>query len=121
MDLRMNLTTGDLIFVNGACPVTKNRVDVVAQRLYIRLRTFYGEWYLTDEYGVPYLERILGKKINKNSVDAIFQEQIHAENGVVSITYFRSQFDNANRRYSCEFRVRVDSGDQSQTIVFEGL
>jgi hypothetical protein len=118
MDLRLSLVTGDLEFVNGECPVTKTRIEVVAQRLYIRLRTFYGEWFLTDEYGVPYLERILGQKTNKNSVDAIFQEQIHEENGVVAITYFRSNFNNATREYSCQFTVRVDSGEETQLITF---
>lgn len=116
MDLRMDFSTGDLIFDNGKCPVTQNRVDVVAQRLYIRLRTFYGEWFLNDQYGIPYLERILGKKVNKNSVDSIFQQQIHDENGVVGITYFRSEFSNAKRIYSCEFRVRVDNGQETATI-----
>lgn len=108
--------THDLIFVNGGCPVTSDRTDVVTQRVYIRLRTFLGEWYLNAPYGVPWLERILGHKGRKSTIDAILQEQIQSVSGVAEITEFTSSFDNARREYSCSFRVRTDSGQLSNTI-----
>jgi len=108
--------TNDLMFVNGGCPVTRSKTEVVQQRLLIRLRTFYGEWFLNDTYGVPYFERILGHKVTKDSVDAIFQDQIHQEAGVAGIVEFNSQFNSAGRQYSCQFRVRVDNGEISELI-----
>lgn len=117
MDLLLNRDTHDLVFINGACPTTGDRVDVVIQRLYIRLRTFFGEWYLNVGYGVPYLERILGHKVKKSTVDMILQEQILGENGVESILAFSSSMDNPTRHYSCSFRVKTDSGVESAEIV----
>lgn len=110
MDLLLNRKTGDLVFVNGATPTTEDYADVVAQRLYILLRTFQGEWYLNTEYGIPYIQSILGQKVNKNTVDRILQEKILAEVGVAEITMFTSQL-SASRQYSCSFRVRSKTGE----------
>lgn len=116
MDLLLDRDVNDLVFVNGTCPTTTDIIDVVTQRLYIRLRTYLGEWFLNIEYGVPWLERVLGHKTNKSSVDIIIQEQILLENGVDQITSFTSTYDNPSRVYSCSFRVRTTSGQESSEI-----
>lgn len=108
---------GDLIFKNGPLTpefTTQSRVDVVAQRLFILLRTFEGEWFLDTEYGIPYFQSILGKKTSKSAVDLIFQREILAENGVKELTFFESTF--VNRQYSLTFRVKVTSGDETDNI-----
>lgn len=115
MDLLLDKQTHDIVFVNGGCPITFNKQDVVAQRLTIRLKTLFAEWFLNIQYGVPYLERILGKKARKDSVDNILQSQILEEDGVRGITYFSSTLD-ANRRYTCTFRVRIETGQETQDI-----
>lgn len=113
MDLLLNRTganAGDLVFVNGACPITDGYSDVVAQRLYIMLRTFQGEWYMNETHGVPYLQSILGYKVRKSVVDRILQEKILAEEGVAEIVFFVSTMSNT-REYSCNFRVRSKTGE----------
>lgn len=118
MDLLLNRTAGvhDLVFVNGACPTTGDLIDVVIQRLYIRLRTFFEEWFLNIEYGVPYLERILGHKVAKSTVDMIMQEQILGETGVSQIVEFNSSLNVLTREYSCTFRVKIITGELSPEI-----
>lgn len=121
MDLLLERPSGksnthDLIFVNGECPTTSDRTDAVIQRVYVRLRTFFQEWYLRDDYGVPWLERILGYKGKKSTVDAIIQENILGVSGVAQIEEFTSSFDNARREYSCSFKVKTDGGNMSNTI-----
>ena len=108
---------GDLTWKNGPLTpdyTTQSRVDVVAQRLRIRLLTFREEWFLDTSYGVPYLQRILGFKIKKSAVDLIFQREILAENGVKELTFFESTFEN--RKYTLSFRVKVTTGDETETI-----
>jgi len=118
MDLKLG-KDNDILFVNGQCPVTTDRAEVVAQRLQIRFRTFYSEWFLNEEYGVPYLEKILGhKKVTKNAVDIIIHDQIRAERGVASISFFKSAYDSARRTYQCEFRVKTGSGEETEPIRF---
>ena len=114
MDLLLDPVTHDALFVNGQCPVTTERVDVVAQRLKIRLLTFLGEWFLNTNYGVPYWQRILGFKQKKEAVDLIFQQKILEESGVKELTFFNSTL--TNRQYTLSFRVKVTSGAETSTI-----
>ena len=108
----------DAVWING--PLTKDGVtfqyvDTVAQRLKIRLLTFQEEWFLDTTYGVPYFQRILGKKkVTKSSIDIIFQEQILLEPGVKELVEFNSTF--SDRQYSVKFKVRVVTGDVSSVI-----
>lgn len=106
-----------MIFVNGPLTksdVTQPLVETVQQRLFIRLRTFLGEWFLNTAYGVPYFQDVLGKKTTKSAVDLIMQQQILAEVGVKEITYFNSTL--INRQYSLNFRVKVVDGSTTDTI-----
>ncbi|MGL5013006.1 MAG: hypothetical protein ACRC6V_01790 [Bacteroidales bacterium] len=108
---------GDIVWRNGPLrkeETTQSRVDVVAQRLLILLKTFKGEWFLDTEYGIGYFQSILGMKTSKSAVDLIFQKAILAENGVRELTFFESTF--VNRQYSMSFRVRVSTGDETDTI-----
>lgn len=118
MDLLLDRRPGvhDLVFINGECPTTGDLIDVVIQRLYIRLRTFLGEWFLNVEYGMPWLERILGHKIEKSTVDMILQEQILNETGVKQVLDFSSTLDNQTREYRCSFRVKIFTGETSGVI-----
>lgn len=108
--------TKDLVFVNGACPVTSFPVETVAQRLFIRLRTFFSEWQFDTTYGVPYFQRILKKGVNKSSVDSILQDQILSEVGVARITEFNSEFNGNTRQYSLRFKVLTTAGVETETI-----
>lgn len=122
MDLLLHRSgdkAGDLVYVNGACPTTEDYSDVVAQRLYIMLRTFEGEWYLNESHGIPYLQSILGHKIRKNTVDRILQEKILQEQGVAEIVMFVSDL-TTKRVYSCTFRVRSKTGEIIEDTL-EGL
>lgn len=116
MDLLLD-ENNDLVFHNG--PLTKAYttqplVKVVAQRLLILLQTWQEEWFLDTTYGIPYWQNILGKKTSKSAVDLILQEKVLAENGVKEITYFSSTL--VNRQYSAQFKVRVVTGEETDTI-----
>lgn len=106
MDMLLDPASNDVVFINGQCPVTTSDFNVVAQRLKIRLLTFLGEYDFNTEYGVPYFQRILGKRIRKQDIDNIFQQQILLEEGVVEILDFNSTLINST--YSLSFRARND-------------
>lgn len=100
---------GDTIFVNGSCPTTANFVDAVAQRVFIMLRTFQGEWYLNSTTGVPYLQSILGFKVSKTVVDRIIQEKVLGEEGVAAIEAFSSTLEGT-RVYTASLTIRTTQG-----------
>ncbi|AMR57321.1 putative tail lysozyme [Pseudomonas phage vB_PsyM_KIL3b] len=115
MDLLLDDKTGDLIFKNGTCPVTQLQADVVAQRLRITLYTFYGEWFLNTDVGVPYIQQVFAKVTKKSTVDLIFQGLISADPGVIEILKFSSTV-SASRGYSMTFTVRVSDNTSSLPI-----
>lgn len=112
--------TMDIVFENRNCPMTLNKVDAVAQRLYIRLRTLMGDWYLNVGYGVPWLERVLGHKVRKSTVDMVIQEQILLDPEVRGIPEFTSTLDRARREYECRFKVTTIFGD-SEIITISSI
>lgn len=115
MDLLINKENGDLVFQNGSCPVTQLQADIVAQRLRIKLYTFYGEWFLNETIGVPYIQQIFGKVKKKSTVDLIFQGLISADPGVIEILTFSSTI-GADRGYRMTFSVRVEDNSESLPI-----
>lgn len=115
MDLLLDTNTGDIIFQNGTCPVTQLQADVVAQRLRIKLYTFYGEWFLDDTIGVPYIQQIFTKVSKKSTVDLIFQGIISNDPGVIEIISFTSSI-SPQRGYTMTFSVRVNDNSESLPI-----
>lgn len=119
MDLLLNTTTNDLVFINGACPVTQRLTDIVVQRLKITLYTFLGEWFLDTTIGVPYFQQIFGKIRSKATVDLIFQRIISADPDVIEILTFESSLSSSERGYSMTFQVRVSDNTASLPITIE--
>ena len=111
----------DIVWNNG--PLTREYTtqpftQTVAQRLKIRLLSFYGEWFADTTYGVMYWERILGiKQTSKAAVDLLFQQSILKEEGVKEIVSFDSTF--RNRQYSLVFQVKVVNGEVTQPITVQ--
>ena len=116
MDLLVDINgSGDMIFVNGSTPRTYTEADVVAQRLWIHLRTFRAEWFLYEPYGVPWFD-ILGTKKSKQQVDSILQREVLSVQGVREIVTWLSDFNNASRSYSCSFNVKTTNGGMTSQI-----
>ena len=118
MDLLMDINgSNDLVFINGECPVVSDLSGVVAQRLFIMLRTFMGEWFLNTQHGIPWLQNILGKKITKSGVDNILQDKILSETGVSRISEWESNLDSQSRLYTVRFKVIATNGEETEEIV----
>lgn len=115
MDLLLDTLTGDLVFTNGQCPVTQLQADIVAQRLRIALYTYYGEWFLNETIGVPYIQQIFTKVSKKSTIDLIFQGIISADPGVIEIISFSSEV-SPQRGYTMTFSVRVADNTASLPI-----
>lgn len=116
MDLKLT-TDHDIYWHNGPAnrsDFTHLYTEKVGQRLKIRLLTFQEEYFWNLTYGVPWWQKILGKKISKSALDLLLQQQILLEEGVKEITYFQSTF--VNRKYSLVFRVKCVDGQITAPI-----
>lgn len=118
MDLLLDPVLHDIVWNNGALTkefTTQPFTQTVAQRLKIRLLTFAGEYFWDTSYGVPWYQRLLGRKqSSKSAIDLIFNQKILEEVGVKEIITFDSTF--VNRVYSLTFSVRVVDGSVTQPI-----
>ena len=63
---------GDLRFANGDIVVG----DSVAQKIYIRLKWFEGEWRWNREEGLPYFERLFRKNPETDLTEALVRAKI---------------------------------------------
>lgn len=115
MDLKIDVNgTGDLVFVNGAIPVTTSEPDVVGQRVAIRLRTIFSEWFLDERYGTPWFQ-VLGTKKTASQIDSIIQREVLSVDGVREITSWTSEL-RPDRTYGCSFVIKTKNGGLSERI-----
>lgn len=97
----------DIKIIDGKLSLTSNTVLEVSQRLRVRLKTYRQEWYGNTSVGVPYLDNILVKNINKEAVDGLFKALIIETEGVLSLDFFSSEYSERYRTYSATFKCRV--------------
>ncbi len=109
MDIQLNddwdiePTGNDLVLVTGA--------DAIKQHLGQRLKTFYGEWFLNMEIGVPYFQQVLKKNPDPVVVDSIFKREIVNTPGILQLTEFDLNIDNATRTLTLTFKALSSEGE----------
>lgn len=112
MDILLN-KDGKVNFVDGKFRFTEELADKVSQRLYIRLRSSKGYWFMDKTFGLDWLYAIFGKRKTKNSIDTILQNEIYKDKYVLDILSWSSKVEQ--RSYSCSFTVKI-SGLQEQLL-----
>lgn len=85
-------------------------IDSTAQRLKVRLKFFFTEWFLDRSSGVPYLQDILEKGPDMQLVENIFKTVILETPRVLQLTSFSLDYDNFSRRLIVTFSVLTDDG-----------
>lgn len=115
MDLLLDETTNDLVFINGECPVTESITQTLAQLLKVKLLTFMGEWFLDTTYGIPYFQSIFGKNRSPSQINSIIQQKILEEPLVKQITEYTSE-QTSDRHYNIIFKVKDISGVETDDI-----
>lgn len=116
MDILVDQESGDVIFSNGETLTSQDLSHSVTQRLYVHFRTFKGEWFMDNTYGVPWFQ-LLGKKgITKSYVDRVLQEEAFKVRGVKEIVSWESSLDVRKRHYEVVFTVKTSTGSFSEPI-----
>lgn len=110
-DLYLDPIDNDYVYENGTFLTVNDIRAACRQRLFLRLNTWRGEWFLNTEYGVPYLQSILRKNVNKVDIDSIFIAEINNEPLVARIVSFQTELNKENRTYSGTLIVEVAEGD----------
>jgi len=108
-DLKLDADTGDLVVESGDLVLIED-LDVVAQRLRLKLRTVVGEWFLDTTSGVDYFGKILRKGVQQSAVEAELRAAILGVPNVRALRRFESTYDPARRRFRLDFVVDTDFG-----------
>lgn len=105
-DLLLDESTNDLILENNDLVLTSTNQEALRQRLSIHLLMYRGEWFLNTEFGVPYMQQLIGIARTKETIDAVLRSEIALETTEDLIGNFTSTYDNVDtRRYTLSFDV----------------
>jgi hypothetical protein len=109
MDLALGIQSHDLDIVNGDLYLVSG-LDATAQRLKIKLRFFYKEWFLNLDVGIPYWESIFVKSPNLAVINAIYRKVILDDPAVLGLNEFRFEFNNSARSATLTFKADTKDG-----------
>jgi hypothetical protein len=106
-----NPDVGDLMLTDGQITLTPDLKTAVAQHIAIRLRMFFGEWFLDARQGVPYFELILVKNPDLGRINSIFRSVIVETPGVAVVDRMTLALDSATRILTVsDLQIRLDNG-----------
>lgn len=108
-DLYLNPDTGDVYIGNFQAEIVKGAARV-RQNLELKLKLWVGEWFLDTEFGTPYLESILGKRISLNAAVSELKRVIMSVQDVDQLTSFKYNFNRSNRRLTVDFECHTPFG-----------
>lgn len=105
-----NPTPGDLLLSDAGDEVLlTDLASEVAQRLFVALQFFKGEWFLDQNEGVPYFQRILKKNPGDRVIRSIFSQVITRTEGVSRLLSFRYTIGR-DRHMSIVFKALLEDG-----------
>ena len=108
-DLALDTITHDLLITGLDLSVIKG-ADRVRQQVLVKLRLWQGEWFLDTEFGTPYIDQILGKRVSLAGAVAALKKSILEVNAVDRITSFKYSFNRSARALSVDFECSTPYG-----------
>lgn len=114
MDFLFSQKNRDIVLEGGDIKLIPQQQDLLAQRLYLRFKTFYRELFWDRTYGIDYINNVFGRARPKTSVDTLIKDEILKDPMVSDIISFSSNV--SNYYYGCKFSVQMAS--QSTVVNF---
>lgn len=114
---------GDLDLSGGALSLISGPLESV-QKLRIRLQFFLGEWFLDQNIGIPYYERIFLKNPNLVDIQGIFRKTAESTPGIATSDSWDLRYDNTTRTLAVSASLTTTTGEAvnfNQTFnIFQG-
>lgn len=105
-----NPTVGDLWRDAAGRLALVRGIEEVAQRIFIRLNFFLGEWVHDLRQGMPWREQFFEKGASEPTKRAILLAVLQDTPGVREVVSLTLSLDRARRRQDVAFVVRTDDG-----------
>lgn len=109
MQYRKLDSAGDYTLGSGA-DFLKSSPETVAQAVRTRLQLWKGEWFVDTSDGTPYLQDVLGKRLQRGNPDSIIKQRILGTPGVTEIVDYSSNFDGDARVFSITATINTAFG-----------
>jgi len=103
------LKDSDLVLTGGDLSLVRD-LDAIAQEAEISMRFWLGEWFLDVTKGIPYLQKILVKSPNLNSIRAIFTDAALGVAGVSQVLTMDLTHDVVARKLRVRWSASTDLG-----------
>lgn len=112
-NLKLDPVTHDLI--PGRAYARTKDAELVVQNVKSRLQTFYREWLLGPNLGIPWLE-VLDKSYNLEALRTIIYNTILSTNGVESVSDLVLITNTTTRKLEITFYGTTVYGKFSDTV-----
>lgn len=100
IDIKLDALTHDLAFSKTYDLVLIDGAARIAQQVKVTLLTFFGEWFLDETFGVPYLEYILIKNPDRSQIENIIRQKVMDVPGVSRVPTIQIEYEASTRRAS---------------------
>lgn len=114
-DLELDATASNLLLTDDA---SQPKGRAIMQDVFIRLRFFFGEWFLDPTQGIPYFRYVFIVNPDQRLIESIFRRVILGTPGIASLDSFSLQFDRPNRIIYPIFVARMNTGETFSSADF---
>lgn len=117
-DVGLDTTTGDLpVFTRHI-----TGIDLILQRVRIRLETGLGEWRLDTRRGLDYQGWTQMKPPPTNLVSGLIRSEVANTPGVIRVTSWEAEYDATTRTITITGSVDTEYGEVTVVVrPFEGV
>lgn len=112
IDLKLTLDTHDLYWNDGDLEFTFGSCWL-RQKIAIKLRFFYQEWFLDTVRGVNYFGVVFVKNPDINAIDNMIKITVLEIEEVLEMLSYQSTYNSALRKLSTDFKVNSIYGEIS--------
>lgn len=103
------VVNNDLVLTTDAAP-NAGGTNPVLQDILQTLRFYFGEWFLDNTKGIPWIQQIFVKNPNEAAINAILMNSIMSVKGVISLNTYTFDFNTAARTFKVTFSVTSTAG-----------
>lgn len=105
MDLALN-TNHDLV-ITGRDLTPLLGATLVGQRVKQGLLLLKGEWFLDEEAGLPWFDRVFKKQQNLEAIKQLLIRAISTTDGVEELQAFSLELNTTTRSLACSFTIKA--------------
>lgn len=114
VDVLLDPDTGDLPEVTSHI----SGIDLIKQKVIIRLKTFRGEWFLNTRVGVPYFELLEDRTYNIQIFSHIVRKEILKIDGILSAR-IDADLDREQEEVVLKGIIKIDPSVGGGELVFD--